>query len=135
MRSRVGSMSEVAVGRGRAVRTVPILLGAAGGGATIVPTLGWVRTTPARCSSCKALAHCGSVLISGAGVAGPALAYWLHRRGVTVTVVERAPSLRAGGQAVDVRGVALDVIDRMGLTDQLRRARRTATTSRCFGRT
>ncbi|NBE79471.1 FAD-dependent monooxygenase [Micromonospora rubida] len=64
-----------------------------------------------------------TVLISGAGVAGPALAYWLHRHGFVPTVVERAPSLRAGGHAVDVRGVALDVIERMGLTDPLRRAR------------
>jgi 2-polyprenyl-6-methoxyphenol hydroxylase-like FAD-dependent oxidoreductase len=64
-----------------------------------------------------------TVLISGAGVAGPALAYWLHRHGFTPTVVERAPSLRAGGHAVDVRGAALEVIERMGLTDRLRRAR------------
>ena len=64
-----------------------------------------------------------TVLISGAGVAGPALAYWLHRHGLVPTVVERAPSLRAGGHAVDVRGVALEVIERMGLTEPLRRAR------------
>ncbi|WP_327000207.1 FAD-dependent monooxygenase [Dactylosporangium sp. NBC_01737] len=64
-----------------------------------------------------------TVLISGAGVAGPALAYWLHRHGFAPTVVERAPTLRAGGHAVDVRGVALDVIERMGLTGPLRRAR------------
>jgi 2-polyprenyl-6-methoxyphenol hydroxylase-like FAD-dependent oxidoreductase len=64
-----------------------------------------------------------TVLICGAGVAGPALAFWLHRRGFAPTVVERAPSLRAGGHAVDVRGVALDVIERMGLTGALRRVR------------
>ncbi|WP_045747413.1 FAD-dependent monooxygenase [Actinoplanes rectilineatus] len=64
-----------------------------------------------------------TVLISGAGVAGPALAYWLHHHGFRPTVVERAPSLRAGGHAVDVRGTALDVIDRMGLTGPLRDAR------------
>lgn len=63
------------------------------------------------------------VLISGASAAGPALAYWLRRKGFTVTVVERAPGLRTGGQAVDVRGVALDVMDRMGLGEQLRAAR------------
>lgn len=45
-----------------------------------------------------------SVLISGAGIAGCALAYRLERYGFRVTVVERAPDLRAGGQAVDVRG-------------------------------
>jgi 2-polyprenyl-6-methoxyphenol hydroxylase-like FAD-dependent oxidoreductase len=38
-----------------------------------------------------------TVLISGASIAGPALAYWLHRYGATVTVVERAPALRPSG--------------------------------------
>ncbi|MCE7011352.1 FAD-dependent monooxygenase [Kibdelosporangium philippinense] len=64
-----------------------------------------------------------NVLVSGAGVAGSALAYWLTRNGFAVTVVERAESLRKGGQAIDVRGVALQVIDRMGLGEQLRAAR------------
>jgi 2-polyprenyl-6-methoxyphenol hydroxylase-like FAD-dependent oxidoreductase len=64
-----------------------------------------------------------TVLFSGAGVAGPVLAYWLHHHGFAPTVVERAPTLRPGGQAVDVRGVALDVIERMGLTEPLRKAR------------
>ncbi|HEY0332437.1 MAG TPA: FAD-dependent monooxygenase [Stenotrophomonas sp.] len=65
-----------------------------------------------------------SVLISGAGVAGLATAYWLMRFGFSVTLVERAPALRGGGQAVDVRGVALDVLRSMGLHDAVR-ARRT----------
>jgi 2-polyprenyl-6-methoxyphenol hydroxylase-like FAD-dependent oxidoreductase len=55
------------------------------------------------------------VLISGASIAGTALAYWLGRHGYTVTVVERHPGLRRGGQAIDVRGPALEVLDRMGL--------------------
>ena len=46
------------------------------------------------------------VLVTGASIAGPALAHWLRRRGAEVTVVERAPELRPGGQAVDARGVA-----------------------------
>ncbi|WP_027927839.1 FAD-dependent oxidoreductase [Amycolatopsis benzoatilytica] len=62
-------------------------------------------------------------LVCGAGVAGCASAYWLRRRGYTVTVVERAEQLRTGGQAIDVRGVALEVIDRMGLGDKVRAAR------------
>ncbi|GAB3877658.1 hypothetical protein GCM10027612_00830 [Microbispora bryophytorum subsp. camponoti] len=45
-----------------------------------------------------------SVLISGASIAGPAVAYWLRRHGFAPTVVERAPALREGGQAVDFRG-------------------------------
>ncbi|SDK16669.1 FAD-dependent monooxygenase [Streptomyces indicus] len=61
-----------------------------------------------------------NILISGAGVAGQALAYWLHRHGHTATVVERAPRLRDGGFAVDFRGEALDVLDRMGLLGQVR---------------
>ncbi|MFE5537463.1 FAD-dependent monooxygenase [Streptomyces sp. NPDC056492] len=61
-----------------------------------------------------------TVLISGGSVAGPALAYWLHRHGVTATIVERAPELRDGGYAVDFRGEALDVLDRMGLLQQIR---------------
>ncbi len=62
------------------------------------------------------------VLISGASIAGPALAHWLARRGAEVTVVERAPGLRPGGQAVDARGVAKEVIRRMGLDEQVRAA-------------
>jgi 2-polyprenyl-6-methoxyphenol hydroxylase-like FAD-dependent oxidoreductase len=55
------------------------------------------------------------VLISGSGVAGPALAFWLVRAGWDVTVVERAPELRAGGYKVDVRGAATAVLHKMGL--------------------
>ncbi|WP_406115655.1 FAD-dependent monooxygenase [Kitasatospora purpeofusca] len=65
-----------------------------------------------------------TVLISGAGIAGTALAHWLDRYGFRVTVVERAPSLRGGGQPVDIRGNALEVVDRMGLLAEVG-ARRT----------
>src|SRR3954451_5128253 len=61
-------------------------------------------------------------LISGASIAGPALAHWLHRRGAEVTVVEQAAGLRQGGQAVDARGVAKEVIRRMGLDAAVRAA-------------
>jgi 2-polyprenyl-6-methoxyphenol hydroxylase-like FAD-dependent oxidoreductase len=56
-----------------------------------------------------------NILISGASVAGPALAFWLDRYGFTTTIVERAPTLRPGGYAVDFRGASVRVIDRMGL--------------------
>lgn len=56
-----------------------------------------------------------SILISGASIAGPAAALLLARQGHHVTVVERAPSLRPGGQTVDLRGAGRTVIDRMGL--------------------
>ena len=62
------------------------------------------------------------VLVAGASIAGPALAHWLRRRGAEVTVVERAPGLRPGGQAVDARGVTKDVIRRMGLDSAVRAA-------------
>src|ERR687885_1630471 len=62
------------------------------------------------------------VLVSGASIAGPALAHWLHRRGAEVTVVEQSPGLRPGGQAVDARGVAKEVIRRMGLDAAVRGA-------------
>jgi 2-polyprenyl-6-methoxyphenol hydroxylase-like FAD-dependent oxidoreductase len=55
------------------------------------------------------------VLISGAGVAGPLLAYWLGRQGFRPTVVERAPALRDGGYKVDVRGTAIEVLKRTGI--------------------
>lgn len=60
------------------------------------------------------------ILVSGAGVAGPALAFWLHRRGCDVTVVERATGLRSGGHAIDFRGTATRVLERMGLTDAVK---------------
>ncbi len=56
-----------------------------------------------------------TVLISGGGIAGPALAYWLRRHGFTPTVVEIAPAPRPGGQTIDIRGISKDVVERMGL--------------------
>ena len=61
------------------------------------------------------------MLISGASVAGPALAYWLGRHGFHPTVVERAPALRGGGYAVDFRGdTHLTVLERTGILADLR---------------
>ncbi|WP_037367648.1 FAD-dependent monooxygenase [Amycolatopsis orientalis] len=68
----------------------------------------------------------GSVLISGASIAGPALAYWLNRYGFAVTVVEKAPAVRGGGYPIDTRGPAVEVLRRMGLEDKAR-ARHVAT--------
>jgi 2-polyprenyl-6-methoxyphenol hydroxylase-like FAD-dependent oxidoreductase len=64
------------------------------------------------------------VLVSGAGIAGPALAYWLARAGYPTTVVERAPALREGGQAVDFRGpVHRAVLERMGIWEAIQQER------------
>jgi 2-polyprenyl-6-methoxyphenol hydroxylase-like FAD-dependent oxidoreductase len=63
-----------------------------------------------------------TVLISGAGVAGPTLAYWLARSGFRPTVVERSEGQRSSGNPVDVRGEAMDVAERMGVLPRLRQA-------------
>jgi 2-polyprenyl-6-methoxyphenol hydroxylase-like FAD-dependent oxidoreductase len=63
-----------------------------------------------------------TVLISGASIAGPALAFWLHRHGFRPTVVERAATVRGGGYPIDVRGVAIEVAERAGLLPALRDA-------------
>ncbi|GGP14036.1 FAD-dependent monooxygenase [Nonomuraea glycinis] len=70
-----------------------------------------ISTTPKR-----------KVLISGASIAGPALAFWLNRHGFEVTVVEKAGALRAGGYPIDVRGTALKVVERMGILPRLQEA-------------
>lgn len=59
------------------------------------------------------------ILISGAGVAGLALAYWLRRHHFHPTVVERAPAPRDGGYKVDIRGAAVEVIHRMGVVQDV----------------
>ena len=65
------------------------------------------------------------MLIAGASVAGPALAYWLHRYGFRPTVVERTPAERmgTGGHSVDLFGPAVEVVARMGLADAVQAAR------------
>ncbi|MGW6460012.1 FAD-dependent monooxygenase [Streptomyces sp. NPDC055078] len=73
--------------------------------------MGTARTTPKR-----------TVLISGASIAGPALAFWLNRCGYAVTVVEKAGTLRSGGYPIDLRGTALDVVRRMGILPRLQDA-------------
>ncbi|MCY0954173.1 FAD-dependent monooxygenase [Streptomyces sp. H27-S2] len=63
-----------------------------------------------------------TVLISGASIAGPALAYWLNARGWQTTVVERFEGLREDGQNIDVRGAGREVARRMGIEDAIRAA-------------
>ena len=62
------------------------------------------------------------IAISGAGVAGAALAYWLHRTGHTPTVIEQAPEFRTGGYMIDFWGVGYQVAKRMGIEDAIRAA-------------
>ena len=61
------------------------------------------------------------MLVSGAGIAGPALAFWLTRNGYRVVVAEVADGIRPGGQTVDLRGAGADVVERMGLLAEMER--------------
>ncbi|GAA3276916.1 FAD-dependent monooxygenase [Dactylosporangium vinaceum] len=60
-----------------------------------------------------------TAIVSGAGVAGATVAYWLDRYGWPVTLLERAETLRSSGQNVDIRGAGRDVIRRMGLDERV----------------
>jgi 2-polyprenyl-6-methoxyphenol hydroxylase-like FAD-dependent oxidoreductase len=62
------------------------------------------------------------ILISGASIAGPTLAFWLNRFGFSATIVERADSLRLGGQNIDIRGAAQKIAQLMGMEDEIRAA-------------
>jgi 2-polyprenyl-6-methoxyphenol hydroxylase-like FAD-dependent oxidoreductase len=78
--------------------------------------------TPTGLSMDVSTASKRKVLISGAGISGTALAYWLHRSGWVVTVVEKAGGPRDGGYPIDVRGTATEVVRRMGILPRLRDA-------------
>lgn len=62
-----------------------------------------------------------TVLISGIGIGGPALAFWLQAAGFKPTLVERAPALRTGGYVIDFWGLGYDLAARMGLLDDINR--------------
>jgi 2-polyprenyl-6-methoxyphenol hydroxylase-like FAD-dependent oxidoreductase len=62
-----------------------------------------------------------TVLISGVGIAGPTLAFWLKRGGFEPTLLESAPGLRSGGYVIDFWGLGYDIAERMGLTDAIER--------------
>jgi 2-polyprenyl-6-methoxyphenol hydroxylase-like FAD-dependent oxidoreductase len=64
-----------------------------------------------------------SILISGAGAAGQTLGYWLRRYGFRPTVIERSPAPRTGGFAIDLRGAAVLVAERIGILDACREVR------------
>ena len=60
-----------------------------------------------------------TVLISGAGIAGPALAFWLNHHGIVPTLVERAPALRTGGYIIDFWGLGYDIAEKMGVLPEI----------------
>jgi 2-polyprenyl-6-methoxyphenol hydroxylase-like FAD-dependent oxidoreductase len=79
-----------------------------------------IETRPVEVRSIEEIAMQNkTILISGASVAGPALAFWLHRYGFEPTIVERAPAVRPGGYAIDFRGASLRVLERMGLLPEV----------------
>ncbi|KAG8624059.1 hypothetical protein KVT40_009035 [Elsinoe batatas] len=61
-----------------------------------------------------------NILVSGAGIGGPVLAYWLNKAGHKITIVERDAQLRTTGQSVDIREAAVEVIRKMGLEQTIR---------------
>jgi 2-polyprenyl-6-methoxyphenol hydroxylase-like FAD-dependent oxidoreductase len=61
-----------------------------------------------------------TVLISGCGIAGPTLAYWLLAAGFRPTLVEKAPAPRSGGYIIDFWGLGFDIAERMGMAQALR---------------
>ena len=62
-----------------------------------------------------------TVLISGLGIAGPTLAFWLRAAGLQPTLVDHSPALRSGGYVIDFWGLGYDIAERMGLADELNR--------------
>jgi 2-polyprenyl-6-methoxyphenol hydroxylase-like FAD-dependent oxidoreductase len=61
----------------------------------------------------------GSILVSGIGIAGATLAYWLGEHGFSPTLIERARRLRTGGYVIDFWGLGYDIAERMGLAPEL----------------
>src|SRR5579871_1917392 len=59
------------------------------------------------------------ILISGAGIAGPTLAYWLAHFGFQPTIIEKSPKLRTGGYVIDFWGAGYDIAERMGIIPEL----------------
>ena len=64
----------------------------------------------------------GTVLISGGGIAGPTLAFWLKAAGFEPTLIEHARELRTGGYVIDFWGLGYDIAERMGLLPGIERA-------------
>ena len=76
-----------------------------------------------------------NILISGAGVAGLTLAFWLKKHGFNPTLVEKHPTLRLGGYKIDLRGVALEILQRMGIYSTIVEHRTAITHAICVDKT
>ncbi|MBS0420000.1 MAG: FAD-binding domain [Proteobacteria bacterium] len=62
-----------------------------------------------------------TVLISGAGIAGPTLAFWLEAADFAPTLIEEAPALRTAGYVIDFWGLGYEIATRMGLEERIQR--------------
>jgi 2-polyprenyl-6-methoxyphenol hydroxylase-like FAD-dependent oxidoreductase len=83
---------------------------------------GLLNMAPKATHSARKVSDMKTVLISGAGIAGPTLAFWLRAAGFHPTLIERAPDLRAGGYVIDFWGLGYDIAERMGLIMEINRA-------------
>jgi 2-polyprenyl-6-methoxyphenol hydroxylase-like FAD-dependent oxidoreductase len=72
--------------------------------------------------------HNRKILVIGASIAGPTICYWLKKYGFNPTLIERSKQLRAGGHAIDIRGIAADIVKKMDIYDSIR-AKRTSVLS------
>ena len=63
--------------------------------------------------------HNRKILVIGASIAGPTICYWLKKYGFNPTLIERSNQLRTGGYAIDIRGIAVDIIKKMGIYDDI----------------
>jgi 2-polyprenyl-6-methoxyphenol hydroxylase-like FAD-dependent oxidoreductase len=61
-----------------------------------------------------------NILISGAGISGLTLAYWLQQRGFAPTLIEKRPDLHDRGYMIDFYGSGFDVAEKMNLLDPLK---------------
>ena len=77
------------------------------------------RTASRQSAGCGRFGGRMRIAISGVGIAGPALAYWLVEGGHDVFLVEQAPKLRDGGYLVDFWGLGFDIIEKMGLVPKV----------------
>ena len=80
-----------------------------------------IATAQQQANPCAISCLMRTVLISGAGIAGPTLAFWLKAAGLEPTLVERAPALRRGGYVIDFWGLGYDIAERMGLIAEINR--------------
>lgn len=71
-----------------------------------------------------------NILVVGAGIAGPIVCYWLKQAGFFPTLIEKSSALRQGGHAIDIRGIAIQIVKAMGIYEKICNQRTQIETSR-----